>query len=263
MRLLIACIDGLAWPLEDPPSFLANCLEQGAAGPLAEISSRDDAWSTGVGQLWSQLDQAGISPGLMNLPGLWPAQAVRGFTVCRRPRSGAAGTWAHPPELAGDLGDYIQPKRLPAGHADWRAPLKDTAFAESAALARLRFEHFRRLCSQYKPDVGALGWSALATARGLFGGEAGRADLMLAQVDAYLAKLWDEFKPNALAVMGSGWEGDPGPVIIFAPSLIKPGRIQRASRPDLLAELASLAGAPMAIQGGILADLMLKGASSP
>lgn len=263
MRLLTICIDGLAWPLEEPPPYLADCLDLGAAGPLADISGGDDAWSAGNGQIWSHLDRAGFSLGLMNLPGLWPAQAVRGFMVCRQPRSGATGNWAHPPELAGDLGDYIQPKRLPAGHADWRESLKDTAFAETAALARLRFEHFRRLCSQYKPDVGALGWSALATARGLFGGESGRADLMLNQLDSYLAKLWDEFKPGVLAVTGRGWAGDPGPAIIFAPSLLKPGRIQQASQPDLLAELATLAGAPITIKGGILADLMLRGASSP
>lgn len=260
MRLLVACIDGLAWPLEKPPPFMARCLERGVSGALAGFVSPDDAWRAGEGPIWSQLDQAGLSLGLMNLPALWPAQAVRGFMVCRQPQPNACGDWAHPSRLAGDLGDYLQPKRLPADHADWRVPLKDTAFAEAAALARLRYEHFRRLCAYYMPDVGALGWSALATARKLFGEEAGRANLMLAQMDAYLAKIMEGIKPDALVIMGSGWDEHPGTAIMFAPSLIKPGRIDQVAWPHLLAAFATLAGAPMPTQENILADFMLKGA---
>jgi hypothetical protein len=197
----------------------------------------------------------------MNLPGLWPVQKVQGFMVCREPANTAKGIWTHPVDLADDLGDYVQPRRLPSDYTDWRAPLKDTAFAEAAALARLRYEHFRRLCSKYKPDVGALGWSAFATARVLFGQEAGRADLMLKQLDAYLAKLVDEFEPTALAIIGSGLAANPGAIIIFAPTLLKPGRIQQASWPDLLKTLMDLAGLNPTAKESVLASLRLDGES--
>lgn len=255
MRLLLACIDGLAWPLEEPPPFLAECLQKGAAGPLPGFSPSEAAWRMDGEPFWPLLSQAGLKLGLMNLPGLWPAQQIKGFMVCRETSGSAGGNWTHPPELAHDLGDYAQAKPLPSGAEAWKTALKDTAFAEAAALARLRYEHFRRLCAQYQPEVGALAWSALATARELFGSEAGRTDLMLAQLDAYLARLRDEFQPDALALMGAGWAGQPGAVIILAPHRIQAGRLPRAAWPQVLPALLDLAGLPSARAAGLLGDL--------
>lgn len=259
MRLLVACIDGLAWPLKEPPPFLAQCLQKGAAGPLSGFYPSGAAWRLDGEPFWPLFSQAGLKLGLMNLPGLWPAQPIKGFMVCRGAGGNAGGNWTHPPELAHDLGDYAQAKPLPSGAPEWRAPLKDTAFAEAAALARLRYEHFRRLCAQYQPEAAALGWSALATARGLFGSEAGRAGLMLAQLDAYLARLRDEFQPNALALMGTGWADQSGAVIMLAPDRIKAGRLPRAAWPEVLSALLDLAGLPSARPAGLFADLLPNG----
>ncbi len=255
MRLLLACIDGLAWPLMDPPPFMAGCLEQGAVGPLSEFSYPDPAWVIDDEPLWTGLTQGGLSLGAMNLPGLWPSQAVKGFMVCRIPGGQVQSGWTHPPELADDLGDYVQPKRQPSDAPNWRSPLKDTAFAEAAALARLRYEHFRRLCAQYQPEVAALGWSGLAAARQLFGLEAGRADLMLAQLDDYLARLMDEFQPSTFVLVGFGMAGEPGVIMILGQDRVEPGRLRRTAWTDLLPALLDLAGLPSPKPASMLADL--------
>lgn len=223
---------------------MARCLAHGAAGPLRGIPSLDQLWLLDNEPIWSHFGSGGLNLGLMNLPGLEAPQAVNGFMVCRGQGQDEGRVWTHPPELARDLGDYIQPQRLPASAAQWRDPLKDTAFAQAAALARLRYEHFRRLCALHQVDVGAIGWSALATARRLFGEEAGRAALMLAQLDTYLAWLMDEFAPRALVVAGLGFGNEPGMALILAPDQMEPGRWEQDTWQELLAALMALAGLP-------------------
>jgi hypothetical protein len=197
--------------------------------------------------------------GLMNLPGLRPNHEINGFMVCRTSGRTSGQAWTYPPELALDLGDYLQPRRLPDGAAQWRGPLKDTAFAESAALARLRYEHFRRLSIRYKVEVAALAWSALSSARRLFKEEASRPALMLAQLDAYLTWLYDEFQPQAMAVAGTGLKGESGLLAVLAPGRVEPGHWPEAAWPDLLAMLMILAGLPSPRPDHILADLIRPG----
>lgn len=259
MRLLIACLDGLAWPLREPPPLIARCLERGAAGALHDIPSPDQFWRLNNALLWTGLSRAGLNLGLMNLPGLWPSQTIDGFMVCRNQGEHAKPNWTLPPELADDLGDYVQPRRLSAEAAQWRTPLKDTAFAEAAALARLRYEHFRRLCGSRQVEVGAIGWSALASARQLFGDEAGRAALMLAQLDRYIAWLMEEFQPQALVVAGMGYGREPGIALMLAPDQVEPGRFERDSWQELLAALVVLAGLPAPNHDQASGDLLLKG----
>jgi hypothetical protein len=259
MRLLLACFDGLAWPPKEPPPLIASCLEHGAAGPLRGIPSLKQLWLIDNEPIWSHFEKGGLNVGLMNLPGLEAPQAVNGFMVCRGQRQDQGRGWTHPPELAHDLGDYIQPQRLPASAAQWRDPLKDTAFAQAAALARLRFEHFRRLCAAHQVEVAAIGWSALATARHLFNEEAGRAALMLAQLDAYLARLMEEFAPRALVATGMGFGSEPGMALILAPDQMKPGRWEQDSWRGLLELLPILAGLPSPARRHLLSDLLVQG----
>lgn len=244
MRLLFACIQGLKWPLTEPPAFLARLLAEGAAGPLSGPSSWDQAWLLDGEPFWPLVSRAGLKMGLMNLPGLLPAREIKGFMVCRTSGRDADREWTYPSQLAFDLGDYVQPRQLSAEAPQWRGPLKDTAFAEAAALARLRYEHFRRLCAQHRVEVGALAWSALASARRLFSGDRGRAVLMLAQLDAYLAWLYEEFQPEVLIAAGLGQAGEPGLLTVLAQGKIDPGAWQEAAWPDLLALLMILAGLP-------------------
>ncbi len=259
MRLLLACIQGLAWPPMEPPPFLNQCLEQSAAGPLQGFPGQDQAWLINGVSFWSLLSQAGLQLGVMNLPGLWPAQEINGFMVCRGLVNDAGHPWTHPRDLSHDLGDYVQPRHLPAEAPQWRPPLKDTAFAEAAALARLRYEHFRRLCARRRVDVGAIGWSALAKARRLFNGERERADLMLAQLDAYLARLHQEFQPQALVVAGMVEEGQTGLLAVLAPELVKPVRLPNAAWPGLLPSLMVLAGLSSPTPEHVLADARQSG----
>ncbi len=259
MRLLFACIEGLTWPLPELPPFAALCLAQGAAGPLEGFRPGPDAWSLGDEPLWPALGRAGLKVGVMNLPGLWPAQEVAGFMVCRPPAGRSPGAWTHPPELALELGDYLPPQPLEPGAENWRTALKDTAYAQAAALARLRYEHFRRLCRARGVDLGALGWSALATARRLFGGQAGRAALMLAQLDTYLAWLHQALRPQVVVVCGPGREGEPGAILVHAPGLVRPGRLEPTDWQELPPALLALAGPVPAEGRGSLAARLLAG----
>jgi hypothetical protein len=197
--------------------------------------------------------------GLMNLPGLPSPQAVNGFMVCRRQEPDTDNNWTHPPELADDLGDYVQPQRLPAAAEKWRGPLKDTAFAQASALARLRYEHFRRLCASHQVDAGAIGWSSLAGARHLFGEEHGRAALMLTQLDAYLTRLEDEFSPQALLVAGTGFGSRPGAAMILAPDMIRTGRWEQDTWQEFLATLLILAGLPAPSPERAMTSLLTRG----
>jgi hypothetical protein len=244
MRLLLAFLDGLSWPMKEPPPFLARCSDQGAAGPLRAIPAPDRLWLLDNEPIWSRFKRGGLDLGLMNLPGMPVPQTASGFMVCRRQGQDSVPGWTHPPNLVDDLGDYVQPQRLPASATDWRGPLKDTAFAQAAALARLRYEHFRRLCAKWEVEVGAIGWSALATARHLFGEEKDRAALMLAQLDNYLAWLMEEFAPLALVVAGLGFGNEPGMALVLGPDQMETGRWEQDSWQELLAALMMLAGLP-------------------
>jgi len=248
MRLLLACIEELTWPMEAaPPPFLAECLQNAATGPLSGFPPLEHAWLVEGEPFWPRLAAQGLRLGLMNLPGLWPPQALPGFMVCRRPSGDRRTDWTHPAQLSRDMGDYPQPQALPPNAGAWREALRDTAFAQAAALARLRYEHFQRLCAQWRVEVGALGWSALATSRQLFGVASRRMDLMLAQLDAYLSWLRDRFQPQDLAMAVLGAEDRPGFLAVMAPGLVQPQTLEPVQWSRLLAVLADLAqGKPLA-----------------
>jgi hypothetical protein len=242
----MVCLPGLdagLWAAERKAApFLAGLAGRGLELGLEGGPSAPGAWPWRGGTLWSGLDAAGLPCGLVNLPGLWPAPAVSGYVLARPPagRAAAAGPAAHPPELAGDLGDYPAPLRAPARPGRLSQPRRDTLFARAAATARIRYEHARRLCKWRPPAVAGVGFGGLAQLRRLWPGlDSPRHGQLLAQLDRYVSRLARRLEPRALVI--AGWGEGAGLGLAAWPGCSP--RAGRAEWPEVVEAVAHLAGA--------------------
>lgn len=218
------------------PPFLAGLQKDAASG----------AWEAGGD--WSRLGDLlapclavkGLRPGLVNLPGPVTPPPDPAFFIGRA-ADGDGRPEILPTELAEDLYDYLPdpPRPAASSHSGSARGLADLAFAEQAAVARIRFEHTRRLAEQYRPGLLAVHFGGLELTRVLFGPNAGRWLVMLNQLDYYFAGLAQALAPAAVALVGGG-----GLLAVAGPGLgpgADLGRLGAAQAGALLASTAEKA----------------------
>jgi hypothetical protein len=197
--------------------------------------------------LFSRLSGRGLSVALVNLP--WPAQPQGNeeFFIGRSPTPDRPPL-VHPPELALDLADYVGDPPSPAleNASKFSRGLADLAFAEQAAVCRIRFEHTLRLALERRPAVVAvsLGGFDLITSMGT--GSKRRLESFRAQLSHYGAALEHRLGPRSLAVLSCNGPSRPGLVLARGPGLA-PGRdmgpLTMGEAARLLEELALAAHA--------------------
>lgn len=192
LKLLLIALD----PMEAPelPAFL----ERGATPYLAELHpvalsgvvaparSAEEFWPA---LLSEPLARPGMRAGLVNLPWPGPAPETGGFFIGR-------DMSVTPPGLAHDLADYLPDPRPPrAGKTT--GGRADLAYAEQAAVTRIRFEHTRRLVREWGLELAVVDLGGLGLTRDLFGAASGRWLVYLRQIDYYTRRLVEDTSPRA------------------------------------------------------------------
>lgn len=190
---LPAIVDGRATP------YWAE-LHSGAVKGIINFLQPDEAFWPSL--LSPSLSQAGLRAGLINLAWQGSPPSEQGFFIGRAGGAGQAPVVA-PPELAEDLVDYLADPPWPSwhsGHTPAGGQL-DLAYAEQAAVSRIRFEHARRLARVHELDLLAVDFGGLALTRSLFGASSGRWLVYLRQLDYYTRRLDLELAPRAAGLI--------------------------------------------------------------
>lgn len=192
--------------------FMDHAREQWARAELRDPPQPEHLWP---GLLTKPMALRGITAGLINLA--WDAAppAVEGFFI-GRPATPGEVPLIRPAELADDLADYLPDPAPPKIAANRTLPSgqADLAYAEQAAVTRIRFEHARRLALEHGPRLLALSLGGVGLTISLFGPQAGRSLVFLRQIDYYLAQLHHDLAPRAMALIGN-----TGLVMVQGPGL--------------------------------------------
>jgi len=225
---------GLDHVLGQPAVPFLNWLKSSAAWGAVETPEDKPAFCPLL--LKESMAVKGQGAGLVNLAWTEPPPPEPAFFIGKEQgRNGKPVIL--PRALADDLADYLPdppPPEMPLG-PDLAGGKADVAFAEQAAVTRIRMEHTRRLAQKFKPSVLAVNLGGLALTRNLFGAGSGRFLLFLSQLDTYFDALRSALRPASIALAG-----DSGLLAVSGPGIKKGGnlgQISTAAAGDLLADM--------------------------